>query len=67
MTITMLQNAEAVEMSVVELLQRKDEILSEHNMTLDDFRERANSYALVGSQWEAWNDLKAIAFLLDDN
>jgi hypothetical protein len=49
-----------------ELRARRGEILRKFNMTLDDFRDRARDYALVGGEHEAWGQLESIAFLLGE-
>jgi len=35
-------------------------------VTLAEFAERAVAYALVGDEWDAWDELRGIAVLLDD-
>ncbi|MGH3767947.1 MAG: hypothetical protein ACRDS0_10110 [Pseudonocardiaceae bacterium] len=50
-----------------QLERRRAEILARHGVTLDEFAERAARYALVGNEWDAWEDLRGIAFLLDDD
>lgn len=48
-------------------LQRcRAELLASYGVTLDQFAERAARYALVGDEWDAWEELRGIAFLLDD-
>jgi hypothetical protein len=49
-----------------ELRARRNEILSRLGVTLEDLRGRANSYALVGEEHEAWEQLESIAFLLGE-
>ncbi len=49
-----------------QLEDRREEVLARHGVTLDEFAERAEAYALVGDEWEAWDELRGIAFLLDD-
>jgi len=49
-----------------QLERRSAEILASHGVTLDEFAERAARYALVGDEWDAWEELRGIAFLLDD-
>ncbi len=49
-----------------QLERRRAEILARHGVTLDEFAERASRYALVGNEWDAWEELRGIAFLLDD-
>jgi hypothetical protein len=49
-----------------ELRARRSEILARLGVTLDDLRARANGYALVGEEHEAWEQLESIAFLLGE-
>jgi hypothetical protein len=49
-----------------ELRNRRVEILARLGVTLDDLRDRANGYALVGEEHEAWERLESIAFLLGE-
>jgi hypothetical protein len=49
-----------------QLERRRAEILASHGVTLDEFAERAARYALVADEWDAWEELRGIAFLLDD-
>jgi glycine cleavage system regulatory protein len=49
-----------------ELLTRREEILAEHGLSLADLATRAAQYALVGSEWDAWEELRSIEFLLGD-
>lgn len=49
-----------------ELVRRRSEILARHGVTLDEFTDRAARYELVGDEWDAWEELRGIAFLLDD-
>ena len=49
-----------------ELLARRDEILAKHGLSLTDLADRATQYALVGSEWDAWEELRSIAFLLGE-
>lgn len=53
--------------SARELQERRNRILDEHGMSLEVFRARADDYALVGTEWEAWESLRSIQFLLDDD
>lgn len=56
----------AIEVSRAELEERRGEILRRVGMSLDDLRDRAEAGALVGEEWEAWQQLRDIAFLLGD-
>ncbi len=49
-----------------ELRARRDVILGKLGMTLEEVRDRARSYALVGEEHEAWEQLESIAFLLGE-
>jgi hypothetical protein len=49
-----------------ELRDRRTAILSRLGVTLEDLRDRAKSYALVGEEHEAWEQLESIAFLLGE-
>ncbi len=49
-----------------QLEARRAEILARYGLTLDQFAERAEAYSLVGEEWEAWDELRGIAFLLDE-
>ncbi len=57
----------AIEVTRYELATRRDEILARHNMDLSEFTERARSFSLVGEEWDAWDELQNIAFLLGDD
>jgi hypothetical protein len=50
-----------------QLERRRAEILARYGVTLAEFAERAASYGLVGDEWGAWEELRSIAFLLDDD
>jgi len=52
--------------SDAELRERREIILRRLDVSLDDLRERAKSYALVGEEHEAWEQLESIAFLLGE-
>jgi hypothetical protein len=49
-----------------ELMKRRDEILTKQGLSLAQFAARAAQYTLVGSEWDAWEELRSIAFLLGD-
>lgn len=53
-------------MSDEELRARREEILSKLGLTLDELRTRADKYVLVGDEYEAWEELESIAYLLAD-
>jgi hypothetical protein len=50
-----------------ELETRRDEILARVDMSLDAIRNRAAAGTLLGDEWEAWDDLCDIEFLLGDD
>jgi hypothetical protein len=52
--------------SDTELRERREAILRKLDVSLDDMRARASSYALVGEEHEAWEQLESIAFLLGE-
>ena len=54
-----------VELSRDELLARREEILKRVGADLEEFTARAHSFSLVGEEWDAWDQLQNIAFLLD--
>lgn len=56
-----------VELTRDELLERRRRILDRYNLSLDEISERAKSFSLVGDEWDAWEDLNNIAFLLGDD
>jgi hypothetical protein len=49
-----------------ELHERRRMILGKLGVSIDDLRARAKSYALVGEEHEAWEQLQSIAFLLGE-
>ena len=54
-------------LSDAELRERREAIFGEgSNVSLYDLRYRAKSYALVGEEHEAWEQLESIAFLLGE-
>lgn len=53
--------------SADELRERRRQILDDFGMSLEEFRQRAQRYGLAGREWEAWNNLRAVAFLLGDD
>jgi len=55
------------ELSPAELEARRGEILRRLGVTLDELTRRAESSSLVGDEWEAWEELEDIAFLLGDH
>ncbi|WP_328607761.1 hypothetical protein OG943_01065 [Amycolatopsis sp. NBC_00345] len=55
------------EVSTGQLLQRRDDLLSKVGMDLQTFADRAQSFRLVGDEWNVWDELRNIAFLLGDD
>lgn len=49
-----------------ELEARRTRILRNLHVTCSELAERARSSSLVAGEWEAWEELKDIAFLLGD-
>ncbi|BBY63487.1 hypothetical protein [Mycolicibacterium helvum] len=49
-----------------QLRDRREEILSKLGITLPELRRRAMHYALVGDEYDAWEQLSSIAFLLGE-
>lgn len=55
-----------IPVSGAELEGRRAEILRKFGVSLDELTARAESGALLGDEWEAWQELCDIAFLLGD-
>jgi hypothetical protein len=53
-------------MSDEELRARREAILSRLGSTLEELRTRAAKYVLFGDEYEAWEELESIAYLLAD-
>jgi hypothetical protein len=49
-----------------ELRARRAAILGKLGVALEDLRDRAEHYALVGDEHDAWDELESIAFLLGE-
>lgn len=49
------------------LRARRDEILRTLGVTLQELRERADAYRLVGEEWDAWEEVTEIDYLLNDD
>ncbi|ODT12248.1 MAG: hypothetical protein ABS61_00450 [Microbacterium sp. SCN 70-18] len=58
--------APVIEVTREALIARRDEILSRLGLTLDEYLRRAEGSELSGDEWDARDDLDAIAFLLDE-
>ncbi|MER6664312.1 hypothetical protein ABT256_07170 [Amycolatopsis japonica] len=50
-----------------ELQRRRDGILEQLGTDLTTFTERAKTFSLVGDEWDTWDELQNIAFLLGDD
>lgn len=55
-----------IEVSQEALEARREAILSRAGVSLEELRRRAAAGALVGEEWEVWQELCDIAFLLGD-
>lgn len=55
-----------VSVSNDELAARRDEILRRLGLSLEELRSRADAGALTGDEWDAWQRLCDIEFLLGD-
>lgn len=49
------------------LLEEREHIPARFETDLEEFTARARSFSLVGPEWEAWDRLRDIAFLLHDD
>lgn len=56
--------ARVVEVKKDELLEQREEILRTLDVSYDELRARAEAGNLLGEEWEAWEELRSIAFLL---
>lgn len=56
-----------IEVTMDELLARRERVLDTLGTTLDRLRERARSGALSGEEWDAVAELEEISFLLNDS
>ncbi|MGN6524342.1 MAG: hypothetical protein ACTHMZ_14250 [Actinomycetes bacterium] len=48
------------------LRARREEILHGLGLTHEEFVNRAREYRLVGDEWDAWEELTEIDYLLDE-
>jgi hypothetical protein len=55
-----------VDVTPEDLLERRRRILERHGVTLEDLKRRAAAFELTGEEWNAWDDLQEIAFLLGE-
>lgn len=49
-----------------QLRARREQILEKLGLSRDELRNRAMHYALVGDEYDAWEQLESIAFLLGE-
>lgn len=61
-----MASGRVVEVSREELELRRKEVLGRLGISLTELTERASAGSLVGYEWEAWQDLRDIGFLLGD-
>jgi hypothetical protein len=50
-----------------QLRARREQILAKLGIPLDELHEWATRYALVGDEYDAWERLESIAFLLGES
>lgn len=55
-----------VTVSREELEDRRRSILSGVGLSCEELRDRAASSTLIGDEWEAWQELRDVEFLLGD-
>lgn len=55
-----------VEVTGPELQDRRAAILDRLGMTLEEITAKADASMLMADEWEAWEELRDIAFLLAD-
>ena len=58
---------EVVNVTRDDLLAYRLAIVEKHRLTLDEFADRARRYAMIGEEWDDWDELQGIAFLLGDD
>ena len=69
-TVTWQGELEMTKMATLsddELRKRRATILERLGVSVEELRERAERYTLVGDEHEAWEQLESIAFLLGEN
>ena len=59
-------SAHVIEVPDAALKRRRQELLDALHVSPEEFAQRAQSHALVGDEWEAWEELREIDFLLGD-
>lgn len=48
------------------LVARREDILRRLGVSYEDLRARAATYRLVGEEWDAWEEVTEIDYLLND-
>lgn len=56
-----------VSVSRADLEARREELLSRLDVTVEELRRRADAGSLLGDEWEVWQRLCDIEFLLGDD
>jgi hypothetical protein len=59
--------AHVVAVTRTELQERRNNILKQLGTDLPAFTARAKAFSLVGDEWDTWDELENIAFLLGDD
>ncbi len=49
-----------------ELRERRQALIAKLGVSIEELRDRAERYALVGDEHDAWEQLESIAFLLGE-
>jgi hypothetical protein len=55
-----------LEASDATLRARREEILRDLGVSYEELRERATAYRLAGEEWDAWDEVSEIDYLLDE-
>jgi hypothetical protein len=56
-----------LEASDAALRARRDEILRDLGVSYEELKERAMAYRLAGAEWDAWDEVSEIDYLLDEH
>lgn len=59
--------ARVVEVSKEALREQREVVLDRVQLSYDEIARRAEDGSLVGAEWDAWEELRNIAFLLGDD
>jgi hypothetical protein len=62
-----MASGRVVEVSREELELRRKEVLDRLGISLQELAGKARAGSLVGDEWEAWQDLQDVGFLLGDS